>query len=448
MLSIGYQKACASTIFQRFGLVPFRGILPPEVFVAAARDGGCAPRRERPLIPEVVAWLMMYVGLQTTSMTQGLCGAWGLVRGVCPWLQDGCVTEEAFCQARRQLTIGFWRDLWERLVSRFEAKFASSLLWKNTFRLLAIDGADVDLPNTPMVARFFGRPRNGKGEGRQPQAKLVALCSVFTGFCFAFKLIAKRFTEHHALQHLIRCLRLDDLVLMDRGFFPYAAIWRIPLRGAHFLIRLSDQQAGYTKSRRALTDNEWIVEFRPTPATRRKDPDLPEVLVARLLRYQWPGFRPSWLLTSLLDEQVHLHAELVDLYHRRWQIETIYREWKHGLDIQNLRSHTPAGVIKEVHAHLLLSNLVRWVMTDAVCGIDLHPVDLSYLTALTHVKNALLQMLRADTRRICLIYQQLLQEIRRARIRKRPGRSYPRRSDKPRDRGNGHFQQPARLSGA
>lgn len=219
MLSIGSQNACASTIFQRFGLAPFRGILPPEVFVAAAHDGGCAPRRERPLIPEVVAWLMMYVGLQTTSMTQGLCRAWGLVRAVCPWLQDGCVTEEAFCQARRQLTIGFWRNLWERLVSRFEAKFASSLLWKNTFRLLAIDGADVDLPNTPLVARFFGRPRNGKGEGRQPQAKLVALCSVFTGFCFAFKLIAKRFTEHHALQHLIRRLRPDDLVLMDRGFF-------------------------------------------------------------------------------------------------------------------------------------------------------------------------------------------------------------------------------------
>jgi hypothetical protein len=220
MVKIGSPRRCASTILQKFGLAPFRAILPPEVFVAAAREAGCAPKRQRPLIPEVVAWLMMYVGLQTASMTQGLAQAWGLVRAVCPWLHQGCVTEEAFCQARKQLTIGYWRNLWEHLAGRFEAAFASSLLWKNTFRLLAIDGVDVDLPNAPAVARFFGKPRNGKGEGRQPQAKLVALCSVFTGFCFAFKFIAKPFTEHHALRHLIRRLRRNDLVLMDRGFFP------------------------------------------------------------------------------------------------------------------------------------------------------------------------------------------------------------------------------------
>lgn len=230
------------------------------------------------------------------------------------------------------------------------------------------------------------------------------------------------------------------------AFFPYAAIWRIPLRGAHFLLRLSDQQAGYAKRLRGLGENEWIVEFHPTAATRRKDPDLPGVLTARLLRYQWPGFRPSWLLTSLLDSQAHPYGELVELYHRRWQIETIYREWKHGLDIQNLRSHTPAGVIKEVYAHLLLSNLVRWVMTDAVQGTDRHPVDLSYLTTLTYVQNALLQMLRGDAERVGFLYRQLLKDVRNARIRKRPGRSYTRRCDKPRNRGNGHLQQPAKLA--
>lgn len=210
-------------------------------------------------------------------------------------------------------------------------------------------------------------------------------------------------------------------------------------------MRLSDQQAGYAKRRLALGDNEWMVEFHPTSATRRKDPDLPKIITARLLRYQTPGFRPSWLLTSLIDSQAHCHAELVDLYHRRWQIETIYREWKHGLDIQNLRSHTPAGLIKEIYAHLLLSNLVRWMMAEAVEGTELHPIDLSYLAALTNTKNALLQMVRVAPHRLSVIHQQLLTDIRRARIRKRPGRSYPRRSDQPRNRGNGHVQQSARL---
>jgi hypothetical protein len=47
----------------------------------------------------------------------------------------------------------------------------------------------------------------------------VALCSVFTGFCVAFKFLSLRFSEHVALQHLIRYLRKEDLVLLDRGFF-------------------------------------------------------------------------------------------------------------------------------------------------------------------------------------------------------------------------------------
>lgn len=219
MAFIGSHQHCAAAILQKFGLAPYRRVPPPDVFARAAHQADCAPKRKRTLIPEVVAWLMMYVAPQTTSMSQGFCRAWGLVRAACPWLQDGCVTEEAFCQARKQLTIAFWRRLWEHLVGRFEAKFTPSLLWRGIFRVMDIDGVDVDLPNAAKVGHFFGRPRNQQGEGRQPQAKLVSLCSVFTGFCFAFKLIGKPFAEHHALKHLIRYLHLNDLVLMDRGFF-------------------------------------------------------------------------------------------------------------------------------------------------------------------------------------------------------------------------------------
>lgn len=219
MDSIGSSRDYALHVFQDFGLGPFREILTPEAIAVAACRTDCAPRRKRPLIPEVVTWLMMYIGLKTTSMTQGLQSAWGLVQTVCPHLPDACVTEEAFCQARGQLTVRFWRQLWMCLVQRYEARFPGSLLWKNTFRVLAVDGTDVDLPKVPVITRFFKTPSNGKGRGCRPQTKLVGLCSVFTGFCFAFKLLGKAFTEHDALQHLIRRFRHNDLVLMDCGFF-------------------------------------------------------------------------------------------------------------------------------------------------------------------------------------------------------------------------------------
>jgi len=138
--------------------------------------------------------------------------------------------------------------------------------------------------------------------------------------------------------------------------------------------------------------------------------------------------------------------ELVDLYHRRWSIETIYREWKHGLDIQNLRSHTPVGILKEVHAQLLLSNLVRWIMTEASEDNPFTPLDLSFLTTLTLIKDRVSTFIHACPRDMTKLYQQLLQDIRTARIRKRPGRSYPRPNDhKTKNKGWGYYQLPARI---
>jgi hypothetical protein len=219
MFAIGSARRDAVTLFQKFGLAPFRAILPPEEFASVARQTDCAPQRHRPLIPEVVAWLMMYVGLHTTSMTQGVAQAWGWVPSLCPGLALEGVTEEAFCQARRRLTLRFWKMLWDRLVRRYEQRFDAALRWKGYWRVWAIDGSQVILANSPRLAQFFGRPRSAKGAGRHPQGTVVAMCSVFTGFCRAFKFVPLRFGERTALRGLLRGLRACDLVLLDRGFF-------------------------------------------------------------------------------------------------------------------------------------------------------------------------------------------------------------------------------------
>lgn len=446
MPAIGFSHRDAVMLIQKFGLAPLRAILPAEEFATIARQTDCAPKRQRPLIPEVVSWLMMLVSLKATSMTQGLLQAWGCVRSVWPRLEAGCVTEEAFAMARRQLPLRFWRALFQRLRQRYEQRFAEAMRWKDRWRVLAVDGSDVRLPNRAILADFFGRAQSGHGQSRQPQGRLVALCSVFTGFCLAFVFMPRRFTEHLALRHLLRHLRPHDLLLADCGFFSYAAIWHLPQRGADFLLRLSQQAAGFARCLHRLQPNDAIVQFCPTAAIRRKWPALPDHLVGRLIRYQRPGFRVSWLLTSITDPQQASADELIDLYHRRWQIETLYREWKHSLDIQRLCSHTPAGLTKEIHAHLLLINLIRWLMTEAVQGTEHHPVDLSFHTTLSLVQNALLLMRQTRPEHLIALHQRLLAEIRAARIRKRPDRSYPRPGDqKIKNRGAGKRQLPARL---
>lgn len=211
-------------------------------------------------------------------------------------------------------------------------------------------------------------------------------------------------------------------------------------------MRISNQAAGYAKRIRRLGSQDWIVRFSPSPCSRRKCRGLPEQLTYRLIRYQRPGFRPSWLLTNLMSPERFSRNELIDLYHRRWSIETIYREWKHGLDIQNLRSQTPAGILKEVHAQIILSNLIRWIMTEASEDTSLTPLDFSFLTTLTLIRNQVSTFIHAPSKNMRQLHRQLLQNIRAAKIRKRPGRSYPRPGDRRiKCKGRGKYQQPARI---
>ena len=218
MSFIGSTHARSGTILS-FGLARFQAVLTPGDFKTIARNTGCAPKKERPLTPQVVFWLMACVGLHTESMTQGLLRAWDWVRAACPHLPANCVSEEAFCQARRKLPLRFWRALWDRLEDRYQDRFAGAMRWKDRFRVLAGDGSEVRLPKVPALASFFGCPKNGKRKSRQPQGRLVAFCSVFTGFCTAFKFVPLRFSEHTALRHLVPTLQIDDLLLLDRGFF-------------------------------------------------------------------------------------------------------------------------------------------------------------------------------------------------------------------------------------
>lgn len=448
MSCIGQPRRDAVTLVRQFGLAPFRRLLSPDDFAVVAQRSGCTPERRRPLIPEVVAWLMMYVALLTTSMTQGLQLAWGVIRAICPALREPPVTEEAFGNARNELPWRFWAGLWNLLQTRYLHTFDSALRWKGLL-VVGGDGTAVDLPNVPAVVRRFGRPKNGKTQRPQPQGRLVALCSVFTGWCWAFAFMPLRLTEHQALQHLTRTLRRGMLLLLDRGFFAYVSLWQIRQRHAHFLVRLSRQATGFAKRRQRLGTYDWLVEFRPSEAIRRGRPQLPKTFVYRLIRYHRSGFRVSWLLTSLTNPHRFTRNELVDLYHRRWTLETLFREWKHTLDIRNLRSHTPAGLFKEIQAQLILHQLTRWLMTEAAQGTTHLPLQFSFRTTLALVKNAMLIMRRSRPDEWSHLYDQLLADIRGAPIRQRPGRTYPRPGDtRIKNRGHGKRQLPAKLKAA
>lgn len=442
MVCIGQGRSRAVEILRGHGLTPFRGVLTPELF-RRAHPGQAV--RGTILIPEVVFWLMAMAALGAGSMAGCIAPFWGPLRAVMPWLPLEAVKEEAFCIARRMLPVRFFESLFQAVVAGYSDKFTQVHRWKGR-RLLGIDGMDADLPRHPHLAKIFPPPLNQYGLRARPQGRLVGLVGLWDGVCHAFRWSSLHVSEQFSARKLLGSLRPGDLLLCDRNFPDKATFAGVLARGADFLFHLPANR--FLKLPRLPMlhghRNEWCVRI-PLPADLAGQcPALEGTIAGRILQYQRPGFRTSWLITSLLDAQEFGHEELVELYHQRWRQETFHREWKHSLELSNLRSHTATGLLKEVLVHLTINNVVRWIMAEAAS--PLRAVDLKFLQAKRLILGALPAMAAAPAALLPMLYQDLLREIAVHRIRVRPGRTYPRKWDaKGRPKGHGTIAAPARL---
>ena len=143
-----------------------------------------------------------------------------------PYGQDPVqVTEEAFAKARQRMPLAFWIQLILLLSERFEAEHGARLRFRG-FRLLAIDGTRLTLPDEQALRTFYGTASNGKGQ-YNAQARMVLLQSPLTRMPIAYQLQPVKVGEiTMARQLACSYLRPDDLLLTATG----EEYW---LRGEH-----------------------------------------------------------------------------------------------------------------------------------------------------------------------------------------------------------------------
>jgi Transposase DDE domain len=371
----------------------------------------------------------------------------------------GTVTEEAFAQARQLLPWGFWVGLVVLLAERFVAQHDARTRFRG-FRLLCLDGTTLNLPGWKRLRDFFGTVSNGKGR-RQTQARLVMLQLPLVRLPWRYELGPISEGEKTVAVRLLGHLRPDDLVLMDRGFFSYGLFWQVIRAEAQFAIRAISGVKFTTVE--TLPDGTRLVDW--TPSDRRwKKEGLPGTIRLRVIDYQIKGFRPSTIVTSVLDpaqieRDVWVGLALVDetgrvlrgagLYHRRWEIETTYSELKEtqGLE-RSLRGRTPETIAFEVAGHVLLYLLVRWLMVEAAVARGEDPLRLSYSGALGEVIALIPSWVQASPgRALGVLLPRLLSRMASHFVPFRPDRHYPRPHDtKTKNKGKGKKQLPSKLA--
>lgn len=372
---------------------------------------------------------------------------------------DPCrLSEEAFVKARRAMPLTFWTTLLLLLCERFQQQHAGWIRWKH-FRLLALDGTHIRLPDWKPLAAYFGRSGNGRSRG-PVSARLVMLQMPLARLPWRYALTPQQQGETTVAADLLRHVRGDDLVLMDQGFWSYALFDLVQQRQAFFAIRLRADVKLRTLQRLGFQDR--LVQLRRPKRCRKT---LSQTMRLRVIRYQVPGFRPTAVVTNVLSPRVVSRAAWVrlssqtkagsqrldvGLYHRRWEIETTFRELKVTQGMEgSLRSRTPEGIAYEVAGHVLLYLLVRWLMVEAAEKAGGDPLQLSFRGALRELLDVLPLLLTVSLQHAMqVLLPRLLQRIASHKIAFRPGRHYDRPHDtKTRNLGNGRYRPPHKLAG-
>ena len=368
------------------------------------------------------------------------------------------VSEEAFVKARRRMPLGFWVALLLILSDRFEQDHGQWARWKK-FRLLALDGTTVSLPNWQKLAEGFGVAKNGKGKGRV-QTRMVMLQLPLVRLPWRYDLSPVAEGERTVARRLLGQVRPDDLVLMDKGFWSYGLFWQIQNQQAFFAIRLF--RSVRLQTLRRLGPKDRLVRWRPS-GRQWHTGEWPKDITLRVMDYQIPGFRKSALVTNMLDPRAITRDEWLrlatteagkvvepGLYHRRWEIETTFRELKVQQGMEgNLRGRTPEAIRFEVAGHVLLYFLVRWLMVEAAeeAGLE-DPLRLSFTHALRELQQMTPNLIQATPQRAAqVLLPRLLKRIASHQVPLRPGRHYPRPHDtKIRINGKGKVMRPSKLA--
>jgi Transposase DDE domain len=366
------------------------------------------------------------------------------------------VSEEAFVQARQRMPLRFWASLLAILVERFQETRGEQLRW-HEFRLMALDGTTVNLPNWKALREHFGCAKNGKSW--RAQARMVMLQFPLARLPFRYELGTLAEGERAVASRLLTGLCCNDLVLMDQGFWSYHLFWQIERQGAYFAIRKFAQ--AHFRTLKKLGSKDRLVEWKPSDPRQRRG--LPESIRLRVIDYQIKGFRPTGVVTNVLNPQrisreawIHLATKEEEgrlrltqgLYHRRWEIETTYCELKvtQGMET-GLRSRTPEGVAYEVAGHVLLYFLTRWLIVEAAATANADPLRISFKQALEELLDMAVTLITTPAEHVArVLLPRLLARIVSHRVPFRPGRSYPRpRDGRIKDHGHGKTRCPHKL---
>jgi hypothetical protein len=406
-----------------------RKVLPDSVIIDACKSAGYSYRQRR-ITPIVTVLHMLLAALwPQESFAAGWQMLWAAFSSRYEQTAGQSPSLGSVAKARARVPLAAWKNLFEWLCG--QAQYLSSRFdtWRG-HRIVLLDGTCVSMPDVPELLDEFGTCRGAHGRGRYPLARLVTLCIANTMTIIGYALGRYNQSETSLAMPLLKRLKKGDLLIADRHFAAAHYYVEYLALGLEFLTR-AHQNLHICRIKRifSYSNNDFVGWLHINPVYRRRDPKLPEKMRARFIRAtvcKRGRYKATWFVSSLLDERLYPAQEIVELYARRWRIETLFRTVKIDFSADVLRSMSVSGVKKELAARLIAVNIVRVIMIEAAVETDTDPLRISFAYAVRAIIMFAPALGTEPLWRLPQIYQAMLTEIGSHLVPLRPNRNEPR----------------------
>jgi hypothetical protein len=327
--------------------------------------------RLRDLPSRVVIYLLLAACLFPEV---GYPGVWRKLTAGLTAIPTATPTATGLAHARHRLGAAPLRWLFDLLRGPTGTGPGSPGSWWRGLLVCAIDGTTLTVPDTPRILARFTKQRGNHGGTGYPQIRLLVLLACGTRTVIDAVFGPTTTGETTYTPRLLTSLHTGMILLADRNFGAANLITQIAATGADLLVRLKNGRTMPVLAR--YPDGSYLSIL----GSLRVRVIECEITIATTAGRHTGTYR---LATTLLDPRHYPAAELIALYHQRWEIETAYLELKSSiLGGRVLRARTPVGVEQEIYALLVSYQLLRTAIADAVSTRpDLDPDRASFTIA-------------------------------------------------------------------
>ena len=351
-------------------------------------------------------------------------------------------TKQAFSKARQKLSPKAFSSLNDELIKEYysDNDFKKYEGW----RLLAIDGSILEIPDNPETQIIYGYSENQVLGLKIARAKMSELYDIENELSISAKIDHYKSSEIRLAKENIEKLlsfghdEVKNLIIFDRGYPSFDLIKFLNEKKIDFLMRLNTSYwQEEIKNAGEDEEIEIIINKNRKKELKRQglEVKIGDSIKIRVIKFKLDSGQEEILITNLTKEKLTLD-EAKKLYFKRWSIETRFDALKNRLEIENFSGEKPLIIEQDFYATQFVSNMAAILKHDAEEQLKKknkeknlkHEYKINNNILFGKIKNQLvLLLLEENEEKKLILYKDFIEQIQKNVIPVRKNRKFERK---------------------